>query len=101
MVKNIAIGELEILATTRVLCQRIKNREVFDRSDFLKQAFFSANDILRECGLVDCETLVSQLSFVRDAKETVELAEKEQEQTDAAFAKVEITDQNEVKDAQE
>lgn len=51
MVKNIAIGELEILATTRVLCQRIKNREVFDRSDFLKQAFFSANDILRECGL--------------------------------------------------
>lgn len=52
-------------------------------------------------GLVDRETLVSQLSFVRDAKETVELAEKEQEQTDAAFAKVEITDQNEVKDAQE
>lgn len=51
MVKNITIGELEILATTRVLCQRIKNREVFDRSDFLKQAFFSANDILRECGL--------------------------------------------------
>jgi SPP1 family phage portal protein len=51
-------------------------------------------------GIVDKETLVSQLSFVRDAKETIELAEHEPTQTatDDELAKNEITDQNATND---
>ena len=47
--------------------------------------------------VVDKELLVSQLSFVRDSKETVELAAKEDEtalETAAEFAKNEIKDAN-------
>ena len=52
-------------------------------------------------GLVDRETLVSQLSFVRDAKETVDLALSERNEADNAMNHVEITDQNEMNDAKE
>ena len=53
--------------------------------------------ILNLQGIVDKELLVSQLSFVRDSKETVELAAKEDETTlesAAEFAKNEIKDAN-------
>ena len=53
--------------------------------------------ILNLQGIVDKELLVSQLSFVRDSKETVELAAKEDEVTlesAAEFAKNEIKDAN-------
>ena len=53
--------------------------------------------ILNLQGIVDKELLVSQLSFVRDSKETVELAAKEDEMTlesAAEFAKNEIKDAN-------
>ena len=53
--------------------------------------------ILNLQGIVDKELLVSQLSFVRDSKETVELAAKEDEATlesAAEFAKNEIKDAN-------
>ena len=53
--------------------------------------------ILNLQGIVDKELLVSQLSFVRDSKETVELATKEDEttlETAAEFAKNEIKDAN-------
>lgn len=53
--------------------------------------------ILNLQGIVDKELLVSQLSFVRDSKETVELAAKEDETTlESAdeFAKNEIKDAN-------
>ena len=53
--------------------------------------------ILNLQGIVDKELLVSQLSFVRDSKETVELAAKEDEATlesVAEFAKNEIKDAN-------
>ena len=53
--------------------------------------------ILNLRGIVDKELLVSQLSFVRDSKETVELAAKEDEttlETAAEFAKNEIKDAN-------
>lgn len=53
--------------------------------------------ILNLQGIVDKELLVSQLSFVRDSKETVELAAKEGETTlesAAEFAKNEIKDAN-------
>ena len=53
--------------------------------------------ILNLQGIVDKELLVSQLSFVRDSKETVELAAKEDEttlKTVAEFAKNEIKDAN-------
>lgn len=51
-------------------------------------------------GIVDKELLVSQLSFVRDAKETIELAAKEAKVTsvDPDLAAGEITDQNETND---
>lgn len=45
-------------------------------------------------GLVDKETLVAQLSFVKDAKETVELAEVENDFSDPKYANVEIPDAN-------
>lgn len=51
--------------------------------------------ILNLQGVVDKELLVSQLSFVRDSKETVELAAKEDQTTlESAvdFAKNEIKD---------
>ena len=57
--------------------------------------------ILNLQGVVDKELLVSQLSFVRDSKETVELAAKEDETTlesAAEFAKNEIKDVNNVTD---
>ena len=53
--------------------------------------------ILNIQGIVDKELLVSQLSFVRDSKETVELAAKEDKTTlesVAEFAKNEIKDAN-------
>lgn len=53
--------------------------------------------ILNLQGIVDKELLVSQLSFVRDSKETVELAAKEDETTlesAVEFAKNEIKDAN-------
>ena len=53
--------------------------------------------ILNLQGIVDKELLVSQLSFVRDSKETVELAAKEDKTTlesAAEFAKNEIKDAN-------
>ena len=53
--------------------------------------------ILNLQGVVDKELLVSQLSFVRDSKETVELAKQEDTttlQTAADFAKNEIKDSN-------
>jgi hypothetical protein len=53
--------------------------------------------ILNLQGVVDKELLVSQLSFVRDSKETVELAAKEDKTTlesAAEFAKNEIKDAN-------
>lgn len=53
--------------------------------------------ILNLQGIVDKELLVSQLSFVRDSKETVELAAKEDEmalESAAEFAKNEIKDAN-------
>ena len=53
--------------------------------------------ILNLQGIVDKELLVSQLSFVRDSKETVELAAKEDEatlQTASEYAKNEIKDAN-------
>lgn len=46
-------------------------------------------------GLVDRETLVSQLSFVRDAKETVNLALNEKNEADNVMNGAEIVDQNE------
>lgn len=52
-------------------------------------------------GLVDRETLVSQLSFVRDAKETVDLALSEKNEADKAMNNAEIADQNEMNDAKE
>lgn len=52
-------------------------------------------------GLVDRETLVSQLSFVRDAKETVNLALNEKNEADNTMNSAEITDQNEMNDAKE
>lgn len=52
-------------------------------------------------GLVDRETLVSQLSFVRDAKETVDLALSEKNEADNAMNNTEIADQNETNDAKE
>lgn len=52
-------------------------------------------------GLVDRETLVSQLSFVRDAKETVDLALSEKNEADNAMNNAEIADQNETNDAKE
>ena len=46
-------------------------------------------------GLVDKETLVAQLSFVNDAKETVELAKEEADnQLSNALLDNEITDKN-------
>ena len=46
-------------------------------------------------GLVDKETLVAQLSFVNDAKETVELAKEESDgQLEKALSDNEITDKN-------
>ncbi len=54
--------------------------------------------IMNLIGTVDKELLVSQLSFVRDSKETVELAKAEDQMTiasAAAFAQNEIKDANE------
>lgn len=65
----------------------VSNAEIIDVSDVdvvfkraLPQNDLETSQIINNLsGLVDKETLVSQLSFVRDAKETVELAKAEAE----------------------
>lgn len=68
----------------------LSNMEIIDGSDIdvvfkraLPQNDLETSQIINNLtGLVDKETLVSQLSFVRDAKEAVELAKAEQNSTE-------------------
>ena len=50
-------------------------------------------------GIVDKELLVAQLSFVKDASETVEIAEKEQQELAKEYAANDFGDKNESKEA--
>jgi len=67
---------------------------VFKRS--LPQNDYEQSQMINNLvGLVDKETLVAQLSFVNDAKETVELAKEEADnQLSNALLDNEITDKN-------
>lgn len=78
----------------------LSNMEIIDGSDIdvvfkraLPQNDLETSQIINNLtGLVDKETLVSQLSFVRDAKETVELAKAESNQ--AEYDEEDIPDAN-------
>ena len=50
-------------------------------------------------GIVDKELLVAQLSFVKDASETVEIAEKEQQEIAKEYASNDFGDKNEPEEA--
>lgn len=51
--RNIATSELEAMATTRLLCDRLwrNGREEFTAAELLEQSAYTVNDILKEYGV--------------------------------------------------
>jgi SPP1 family phage portal protein len=75
------------LLTTKSTMKIVRPRDidaVFKR-DLPRNDFEASQMINNLIGVVDKETLVGQLSFVRDAKETVALAAEEDEVNDNGF----------------